>query len=54
MEICCVPPRHFTDGFRMGTYGKLDSDGLIFPGCRVTGGAAPDILVGKILVNINN
>ena len=54
MEICCIPPKHFTEGFRMGTYGKLDTDGLIFPGCRVSGGEAPDILVGKILVNLNN
>lgn len=54
MEICCIPPKHFTENFRMGTYSKLDSDGLIFPGMRVSGGAAPDILVGKILVPLTS
>ena len=34
----------------MGTYSKLDTDGYINPGCRVSGGDAPDILVGKVLV----
>lgn len=34
----------------MGTYGKLDSDGYIFPGMRVSGGDAPDIIVGKVLL----
>lgn len=53
MEICCIPPWDFTDGFWMGTYGKLDADGLIFPGCWVSGGSAPDILVGKILVTLS-
>ena len=53
MEIFCIPPRHFTNSFRMGTYGKLDSDGLIFPGSWVSGGTAPDIIVGKILVKLN-
>lgn len=52
MEICCVPPKHFTENFRLGTYSKLDFDGIIFPGKRVSGGEAPDILVGKIMVPI--
>ena len=51
-EICCIPPKHFTENFRMGTYSKLDTDGLIFPGTRVSGGESPDILVGKIMVPI--
>jgi hypothetical protein len=34
----------------MGTYGKLDTDGYIFPGMRVSGGDAPDIIVGKVLL----
>ena len=34
----------------MGTYGKLDSDGYISPGMRVSGGDAPDIIVGKVLL----
>jgi DNA-directed RNA polymerase II subunit RPB2 len=50
MEIFCIPPKNFTEGFRLGTYSKLDLDGIIFPGQRVTGGESPDILVGKILL----
>lgn len=38
----------------MGTYGKLDEDGYIFPGSRVTGGDAPDIIVGKVMIPQNN
>ncbi len=34
----------------MGTYGKLDTDGYISPGMRVSGGDAPDIIVGKVLL----
>jgi DNA-directed RNA polymerase II subunit RPB2 len=52
MEVCCNPPKFSTDNFRHGTYSKLDHDGIIFPGKRVTGGEAPDVLVGKILVPI--
>ena len=54
MEIFCIPPKYFTENFRMGTYGKLDSDGLIFPGTRVSGGEAPDILMGKILIPLTS
>ena len=50
MEVSCIPPKRFTENIRMGTYSKLDSDGVIFPGKRVSGGESPDILVGKILV----
>jgi DNA-directed RNA polymerase II subunit RPB2 len=50
MEIFCIPPKNFTEGFRQGTYSKLDLDGIIFPGQRVTGGESPDILVGKVMV----
>ena len=53
VEICCIPPKHFTENFRLGTYSKLDFDGIIFPGKRVSGGDAPDILVGKILVQVS-
>jgi len=42
-KIFCIPPKNFTDGFRMGTYSRLDSDGLIFPGTRVSGGESPVI-----------
>lgn len=52
MEVCCNPPKFATDNFRLGTYSKLDHDGIIFPGKRVSGGEAPDVLVGKILVPI--
>lgn len=40
----------------MGTYGKLDVDGYISPGVWVTGGEAPDIIIGKVLIpnNINS
>lgn len=34
----------------MGTYGKLDTDGYISPGMRVSGGDASDIIVGKVLL----
>lgn len=34
----------------MGTYGKLDSDGYIYPGMWVSGGDAPDIIIGKVIV----
>lgn len=34
----------------MGTYGKLDEDGYILPGSRVTGGDAPDIIIGKVMI----
>ena len=54
MEIFCIPPKHFTENFRMGTYGKLDYDGLIMPGDRVSGGESPDIIVGKILVPLTS
>ena len=50
MELFCIPPKNFTEGFRMGTYSKLDLDGIIFPAQRVTGGESPDILIGKILL----
>lgn len=50
MEIFCIPPKEFSTGFRLGTYSKLDLDGIIFPGQRVSGGDSPDILVGKVLV----
>jgi len=29
-KIFCIPPKNFTDGFRMGTYSRLDTDGLNF------------------------
>lgn len=54
MEIFCIPPRHFTENFRMGTYGKLDYDGLIMPSERVSGGESPDIIVGKILIPLTS
>ena len=54
MEISCIPPKNFTENIRMGTYSKLDSDGIIFPGKRVSGGESPDILVGKILVPLTS
>lgn len=37
----------------MGTYGKLDTDGYIYPGMRVSGGDASDIIVGKVIVPTN-
>ena len=49
-EIFCIPPKNFTDNFRLGTYSKLDTDGLIFPGMRVSGGESPVILCGKVLM----
>lgn len=49
-QIFCIPPKNFTDGFRMGTYTRLDTDGLIFPGTRVSGGESPVILTGKVLL----
>ena len=54
MEVSCIPPKRFTENIRMGTYSKLDSDGVIFPGKRVSGGDSPDILVGKILVPLTS
>jgi DNA-directed RNA polymerase II subunit RPB2 len=49
-QIFCIPPKNFTDGFRMGTYTRLDTDGLIFPGTRVSGGESPVILTGKVIL----
>lgn len=37
----------------MGTYGKLDTDGYIYPGMRVSGGDASDIIVGKVIIPTN-
>lgn len=53
MELCCNPPKNSTQSYRFGTYTKLDYDGIIFPGKRVTGGESPDVLVGKILIPIS-
>ena len=54
MRLCCIPPKNLTENFRMGTYSKLDLDGLIFPGERVSGGKSPDILIGRILMSLTN
>ena len=40
----------YTENLKMGTYTKLDWDGIIKPGSTVNGGEQPDILVGKLLI----
>ena len=54
INLACIPPKELTENFRMGTYSKLDLDGLIFPGERVSGGKEPDILIGRILMSLTN
>lgn len=46
MEEFAKPSRDHTARLRHGTYEKLEADGLIAPGTRVTG---EDIIIGKIV-----
>lgn len=42
----CKPSPETTERLRMGNYKKIDNDGLIFPGSRVSG---DDIIIGKVM-----
>jgi len=45
-ERFCRPSPSTTIEMRRGTYDKIDVDGLIFPGTRVSG---EDIIIGKVV-----
>ena len=46
IEKFCRPSPSTTIEMRRGTYDKIDIDGLIFPGTRVSG---EDIIIGKVV-----
>lgn len=50
MELICQPPKDITEEVKLGSYKKLDQDGIINPGQRVSGGNNPDVLIGKISI----
>ena len=48
-----IPDPETTTGMRNAYYGKLDEDGIIPPGTKITAGETPDVLIGKTGPNPN-